>query len=105
MVPVPPNRGLIYDRRGPPLAENRPAFRLQLIPEKAGNLEDVFARLSELVDLPEDALERFENNRHRYRSFDGVQVNGFELRGVLSLLRLSEDSQIVSLQLLICQKV
>jgi len=26
LVPVPPNRGLIYDRRGRPVAENRPAF-------------------------------------------------------------------------------
>lgn len=71
---VPPNRGLIYDRRGRPLAENRPAFQLQVIPEKAGDLEVAFARLGELIDLPENALERFENTRQRYRNFDGVPV-------------------------------
>jgi penicillin-binding protein 2 len=38
VVPVPPNRGLIYDRRGRPVAENRPAYRLELVPEKVGNL-------------------------------------------------------------------
>ncbi|MCW8873556.1 MAG: hypothetical protein OQK01_13160 [Xanthomonadales bacterium] len=32
VVPVPPNRGLIYDRRGRPVAENRPAYRLELVP-------------------------------------------------------------------------
>lgn len=74
VVPVAPNRGLIYDRRGRPLAENRPAFRLQIVPEKAGDLYATIARLRELVDLPEDALERFEANRQRYRSFDGVPV-------------------------------
>jgi len=34
IVPVVPNRGLIYDRRGRPVAENRPAYRLELVPEK-----------------------------------------------------------------------
>ncbi len=74
IVPVAPNRGLIYDRRGRPLAENRPAFQLQIIPEKAGALDQTLERLAELVDLPEDAAERFESSRKRYRSFDGVPV-------------------------------
>ncbi len=74
VVPVPPNRGLIYDRRGRPVAENRPAFRLELVPEKAGDLEETFTRLAAFLELPEDAMERFENTRRRYRSFDGVPV-------------------------------
>lgn len=74
VVPVAPNRGIIYDRRGRPLAENRPAFRLQIVPEKAGDLAETLARLGELVELPEDAVERFEANRQRYRSFDGIPV-------------------------------
>ncbi|MDX1555396.1 MAG: penicillin-binding protein 2 [Xanthomonadales bacterium] len=74
LVPVAPNRGLIYDRRGRPLAENRPAFRLQVIPEKTGDLDATLDRLAQLVALPEDASERFEVNRKRYRSFDGVPV-------------------------------
>ena len=74
IIPVPPNRGLIYDRRGRALAENRPAFQLQVIPEKAGDLEAAFGRLGDLIDLPEDALERFENSRQRYRSFDGIPI-------------------------------
>jgi len=74
VVPVAPNRGLLYDRRGRPLAENRPAFRLQIVPEKAGDLAETFGRLGELVELPEDAVERFEANRQRYRSFDGIPV-------------------------------
>lgn len=74
VVPVAPNRGLIYDRRGRPLAENRPAFRLQIVPEKAGDLAETFTRLGELVELPEDVVERFEASRQRYRSFDGIPV-------------------------------
>lgn len=74
VVSVPPNRGLIYDRRGRPLAENRPAFQLQVIPEKAGDLAVTFSRLGTLVDLPDDVVERFETTRQRYRHFDGVPV-------------------------------
>jgi penicillin-binding protein 2 len=74
VVPVAPNRGLLYDRRGRPLAENRPAFRLQIVPEKAGDLAETFGRLGQLIELPEDAVERFEANRQRYRSFDGIPV-------------------------------
>ena len=32
--PLVPNRGLIYDRRGRVIAENRPAYRLEIVPEK-----------------------------------------------------------------------
>ncbi|HUD96362.1 MAG TPA: penicillin-binding protein 2, partial [Woeseiaceae bacterium] len=31
---LPPNRGLIYDRHGRILAENLPAYQLELIPEQ-----------------------------------------------------------------------
>ncbi|MCV5803390.1 penicillin-binding protein 2, partial [Escherichia coli] len=33
VVPIAPNRGLIYDRNGVLLAENRPVFNLELTPE------------------------------------------------------------------------
>ena len=74
VVPVPPNRGLIYDRRGRPIAENRPAYRLEIVPEKIGDLEEVIAELGGIIELTEDALERFERNRQRYRVFDSVPL-------------------------------
>lgn len=74
IVPVPPNRGLIYDRRGRPVAENRPAYRLQVVPEKAGNLEQTIDALGRIVDLPDDAYENFMENRKRYREFDSVPL-------------------------------
>lgn len=74
VVPVAPNRGLIYDRSGRPLAENRPAFRLEIVPEKVEGLEQTFERLAELVELPDDAVERFEAARGRHHSFDGIPV-------------------------------
>jgi penicillin-binding protein 2 len=37
---LPPTRGLIYDRRGQVLAENLPAYQLELIPEQVPDLQD-----------------------------------------------------------------
>ncbi|MEJ8566937.1 penicillin-binding protein 2 [Elongatibacter sediminis] len=74
LVPVAPNRGLIYDRRGRPVAENRPAYRLEVVPEKAGELDAVLAALADIVDLPDDVREQFERDRRRYRDFEAVPL-------------------------------
>jgi penicillin-binding protein 2 len=74
LVPVAPNRGLIYDRRGRPIAENLPAYRLELVPEKVEDEEETIAALGQMVELPEDVLERFNKDRKRYRSFEAVPL-------------------------------
>lgn len=74
VVPVAPNRGLIYDRRGRPIAENRPAYRLELVPEKIENLDEVIGELGMIIEISEDMMERFERNRLRYRVFDSVPL-------------------------------
>lgn len=72
--PVVPNRGLIYDRRGRVVAENVPAYRLEIIPEKVADLHTLLERLTPLVDLDEDDIERFEGSRRQFRVFDGVPI-------------------------------
>ncbi|HET6564336.1 MAG TPA: penicillin-binding protein 2 [Xanthomonadales bacterium] len=74
LVPVAPNRGLIYDRRGRPVAENRPAYRLEIVPEKVADIEQTIDALGQLVELPEDVLEQFKKDRIRYRSFEAVPL-------------------------------
>nr|MCS5583912.1 penicillin-binding protein 2 [Pseudomonadales bacterium] len=39
VLPIAPNRGLIYDRNGVLLAENRPVFSLEVIPEQIDDLD------------------------------------------------------------------
>ena len=36
--PVVPGRGLIYDRKGRILADNVPAYRLDVVPDQAGDI-------------------------------------------------------------------
>ena len=74
VVPLAPNRGLIYDRRGRLLAENRPVLSLEIIPERVPDLNDSLTRLSELLELSEHQLAQFEDNRRRERRFDQVTV-------------------------------
>ncbi|MCW8922695.1 MAG: penicillin-binding protein 2, partial [Gammaproteobacteria bacterium] len=51
LMALPPNRGLIYDRNGLILAENRPTFHLELVPEQIDDLEATLEDLSEIVSL------------------------------------------------------
>ncbi len=55
---IPPARGQIFDRNGAVIAENAPSYRITMVREDAGNVEEVIARLSALVELDEDELNR-----------------------------------------------
>src|SRR4249919_3991531 len=44
--PVVPARGLVYDRKGRLLADNVPAYRLEVVQEQAGDLKQVLAELN-----------------------------------------------------------
>jgi len=80
IVPVAPNRGLIYDRRGRPIAQNLPAYRLELVPEKIDDLDATILALGEIIELPDDVLEKFQSARQRRRVFDSVPLK-FSLAG------------------------
>ena len=98
-VPVPPPRGILYDRMEQPLAVNQTSYRLEVTPSLVGDLEETLQRLREVITLndlelrafrhtlaegpfrsvtlkahlSERALARFAVDRHR---FPGVEVIG-----------------------------
>ena len=49
--PIPPSRGLILDRRGVVLADNFPAFNVELVREQVGDLKALDATLAQLVSI------------------------------------------------------
>lgn len=67
--PVVPARGLIYDRKGRIVADNVPAFRLDVVPEDAGDTRQLIAELSKLIALSSDDIAQFERSRKANRSF------------------------------------
>jgi penicillin-binding protein 2 len=61
VTPVAPVRGLIYDRRGALLAQNKPAFVLEVIPEQVEDMDALLQRLSSIVALTEKDIARFKD--------------------------------------------
>ncbi|WP_409439208.1 penicillin-binding protein 2 [Psychromonas sp. GE-S-Ul-11] len=71
---VPPNRGLIYDRNGVILAENRPVYSLQVIANKANDLKNDIKRLTKLLSLTDDEIEKFNKSNRYSRSFKAITI-------------------------------
>ncbi|WP_043488268.1 penicillin-binding protein 2 [Halomonas halodenitrificans] len=68
--PLPPTRGLIYDRNGVLLAENRPTYNLTLVRERVEDLEATLDRLVAILELSEEEAEAFRvRSRQRKRPF------------------------------------
>lgn len=78
--PIVPARGLIFDRTGRLLADNVPAYRLDLIPEQVDDIPATLTALRTVIALDDDDLARFEAARKASRRFMPVPVK----------LRLSE---------------
>jgi penicillin-binding protein 2 len=72
--PLPPPRGLIYDRNGVALALNRPAYQLEVIREQTPDVEDTLRRLVALNLLPTEDLERTRRAISARRTFDAVPI-------------------------------
>jgi penicillin-binding protein 2 len=70
LEPVPPVRGLLFDRNGELLAENRPVYQLELIPEQAKDIEGTLAGLLDLGLVREEDLRRIRAQIRKQRRFE-----------------------------------
>ena len=71
---IPPARGLIYDRNGVLLADNVPAFRLEVIPEKVPDMQAMLNELGTVVPLGQDDIDAFKKQLAQSRRFDSVPL-------------------------------
>jgi len=73
--PIPPTRGLIFDRNGVIIADNRPSFSLSMTRERAGNWQEVLNTIVEVLDLTEDDRALFEKRmKQGRRPFEPVPI-------------------------------
>ncbi|OZB52520.1 MAG: penicillin-binding protein 2 [Stenotrophomonas sp. 14-69-23] len=72
--PVVPGRGLIYDRKGRLLAENVPAFRLDVTSNKVQDMAATLDGLRAIFSLSDEDIERFNQSRKARRSFIPVTL-------------------------------
>lgn len=74
LIPIAPNRGLIYDRNGRLLAENRPVYSLDIVPEQVENIEITLEQLQAIIPISEGEIKRFRRDLKRTRRFNHVTL-------------------------------
>src|SRR6185295_19873484 len=72
--PLPAQRGLILDRNGKVLAENRPAFQLELVRERVPDVDATLKRLIEIGVLPADDLDETLKLVKSRRGFESTPI-------------------------------
>jgi penicillin-binding protein 2 len=72
--PLPPNRGILHDRAGRVLAENTPAYQLEIVRERVASLDATLARLGHFGLLEADDVPRVRQLVLSRRSFEAVPI-------------------------------
>lgn len=62
---IPPTRGLIYDRQGRLLAENRPIFNLTVVRELAEDFDQSLQILREEIGLNDEDIQQYQERQRR----------------------------------------
>jgi penicillin-binding protein 2 len=71
---LPPTRGLIYDRHGVVMADNLPAYRLEIVREQVDDLDETIDRLRQYVEFDDQDLKRFRQASLRRRPYESVPL-------------------------------
>lgn len=74
VVPVKPNRGLIYDRNGILLANNIPVYSLMLIPARVRDIGYTLNQLKDVVGLTDDEIKNFKRIEKQYYPYQAVPI-------------------------------
>jgi penicillin-binding protein 2 len=72
---VPPIRGLVFDRKGRVLAENLPAYQLELIPEQVPDIDETLQRLARLRLIEASDIPRIKDLSKTGPRFKPVALN------------------------------
>lgn len=65
--PIPPTRGLIYDRNGTLLAKNRPVFSVTVVPERVDSVNKTLKRLEKIIHIKKSDIKHFRQRLTQYR--------------------------------------
>lgn len=75
LLPVAPNRGLIYDRNGVLLADNKPVYSLEVIPEQVENIEESIVELGELLEISKEKQNKLLKSLKSKRRFKPLELH------------------------------
>ncbi|MDY6906057.1 MAG: penicillin-binding protein 2 [Thermodesulfobacteriota bacterium] len=83
---IAPTRGLIFDRNGKTLVDNRPAFDLSIIPRDTTNIDETLEKLATFTGLPLSQMKKnFTSHRGR-NSFNPVLLAQDVGRDILAVV-------------------
>ena len=71
---IPPARGLIFDRNGLPIAENEQNYRVVMVREDAGDVDETLERLTQIVAISPQDIDRAKEEMRRRSPFVPVTV-------------------------------
>jgi len=71
--PVSAPRGIIYDRQGTILVDNRPAYHVYLVREKV-NVQEIIQKLSDFCNVPEENLKAVLEKNRRMPLFKPIRL-------------------------------
>ena len=75
LKPVGPTRGLIYDRNGILLADNRPSYSVTLLKEEVKDVDATLAELEKLIPVTEREMVSFRKRlKQRRRPYETVPL-------------------------------
>lgn len=81
LIPIDPYRGLIYDRNGVILAESKPVYSLDIIPDHVKNFKTTLQSLRKIIDISDNDVELYHKVQKQHRPFEPVPLK----------LKLTED--------------
>jgi penicillin-binding protein 2 len=74
LVPVVPNRGLIFDRNGVLMATNTSAYTLEIVPGRAGPIDQTIDELSKVVTIEGKDKRRFKQLLREAKTFESIPI-------------------------------
>ena len=75
LLPVAPNRGLIYDRNGVLLADNKPVYSLEVIAEDVDDIKSSVEQVSQLLNINPERQAKFFKSMKSKRRFKPVELH------------------------------
>ena len=72
LLPVPPVRGMIYDRHGEVLAENHAVYELEVVPEQVRDMASLMTWATQSLSLTERDRKTFDKRLHGRASFERI---------------------------------
>ncbi|MDP6079261.1 MAG: penicillin-binding protein 2, partial [Arenicellales bacterium] len=72
LLPVPPVRGMIYDRHGEVLAENHAVYELEVVPEQVRDMASLMTWATQSLSLSERDRKKFNKRLRGRASFERI---------------------------------